>query len=126
LFFCENLEEFSRCERGAGLSPPHEDAHRLWRQAAVLQSPNCAQRVAENSYPVYAYSAKDGVLGKRLAELPWENSNSHPIVTAQWSSVKYVAQWTEAIQKIKDHPLPEPVVRPGAPHEQSALAVVPD
>ncbi len=66
-------------------------------------------------YHLYTYSAKNGVLGKRLAEIPWENSNSYHIVMAQWSFGKYVAQWTEAIQKIKDHPLPEPVVRPGPP-----------
>jgi hypothetical protein len=77
--------------------------------ALVLVNPK------NGEYHLYAYSAKSGVLGKRLAEIPWENSNSHPIVMAQWSTGKYVAQWTAAIQKIKDHPLQDPVVRPGPP-----------
>lgn len=77
--------------------------------ALVLVNPKNAD------YHLYAYSVKNGVLGKRLAEIPWENFNSHPIVMAQWSTGKYVAQWTAAIQKIKDHPLQDPVVRPSQP-----------
>jgi hypothetical protein len=74
--------------------------------ALVLVAPKNAE------YHLYAYTARNGVPKKRLAEIPWDNFNSHPIVMAQWSSGKYVAQWTATIQKIRDHPLPEPVVRP--------------
>jgi hypothetical protein len=72
--------------------------------ALVLMSPKNFE------YHLYAYSAKNGELGKMLAEIPWENTNSHPIVMAQWSAGKYVAQWTEVLQKIKDHPLPDPIL----------------
>jgi hypothetical protein len=74
--------------------------------ALVLVTPKNAD------YHLYAYSVRNGVPKKRLAEIPWDNLNSHPIVMAQWSTGKYVAQWTAAIQKIQDHPLAEPVVRP--------------
>jgi len=80
--------------------------------ALVLAEPKNAE------YHLYAYAVKDSVLGKRLAEIPWINSSSYPIVMAQWSTGKYVPQWTDAIQKIKDHPLPDPVVQPGPPHER--------
>jgi hypothetical protein len=72
--------------------------------ALVLVSPKTFE------YHLYAYSAKNGALDKRLAEIPWENTNSHPIVMAQWSAGKYVPQWTAVLQKIKDHPLPDPVL----------------
>jgi len=78
--------------------------------ALVLVSPKNAE------YHLYAFTAKNGVPGKRLAEIPWDNWNSHPIVIAQWSSGKYVAQWTDALQKIQEHPLPEPVVRSSTPY----------
>lgn len=74
--------------------------------ALVLVTPKNAE------YHLYAYSAKNGIPKKRLAEIPWDNATSHPIVMAQWSSGKYVPQWTVAIQKIQDHPLSAPVVRP--------------
>ena len=73
--------------------------------ALVLVSPKNAD------YHLYAYSVKNGAPDKRLAEIPWENYNSHPIVMTQWSSGKYVAAWTEVVEKIRDHPLPNPVVR---------------
>jgi hypothetical protein len=73
--------------------------------ALILVSPKNAE------YHLYAYSSKDGVLGKRLAEIPWDNYNSHAIVMAQWCSEKYVAQWTDVITKIKEHPLPNPVIQ---------------
>jgi hypothetical protein len=75
--------------------------------ALVFVSPKNAE------YHLYAYSAKDGVPGKRLAEIPWDNSNSRPIVMAQWSSGKYLSHWTDVITKIKEHPLPAPVAQPG-------------
>jgi hypothetical protein len=78
----------------------------LGEYAPVLVKPRTAE------YHMYAYAMKDSVPGKRLAEIPWQDSSSYPVVMAQWSSGKYVAQWTAAIQKINDHPLPEPVVRP--------------
>jgi len=78
--------------------------------ALVLAEPKNAE------YHLYAYAVKDGVLGKRLAEIPWINSSSYPIVMAQWSTGKYVAQWTAVIRKINDHPLPEPVVRSAPPN----------
>ncbi len=68
-------------------------------------------------YHLYAYAVRNGVLANRLAEIPWENVNVRPVVMAQWSSGKYVPQWTEAIQKIHDHPLPGPVVRPEKPSD---------
>lgn len=66
---------------------------------------------------LYAYSIQNGVPAKRLAEIPWDNYNSYFIVTAQWSSAKYVPQWTAAIQKIQSQPLPAAV-----PHYQTAAA----
>ena len=63
-------------------------------------------------YHIYAYSVKAGVLGKRLAEITWDPYNSYSFVMAQWSSGKYVQQWTDAIQNIKDHPLPAPILKP--------------
>lgn len=74
--------------------------------ALVLVEPKNAE------YHLYAYAVQNGVPKKRLAEIPWDNLNSHPIVMAQWSSGKYVAAWTAAIQTIQDHLLTEPVVRP--------------
>ena len=65
-------------------------------------------------YHIYAYSVKDGVLGKRLAEITWDPYNSYTPVMAQWSSGKYVQRWNDAIQNIKDHPLPAPILRPAA------------
>jgi hypothetical protein len=82
--------------------------------ALVLISPKYAEE-----YHLYAYSAKNGVLGKRLMEFPWENYYTHSIVMAQWSSGKYVQQWTAAIKKIKDHPLPSPVV----PTEEKSVQI---
>jgi len=73
--------------------------------ALALVSPKNAD------YHLYAYSVKNGAPDKRLAEIPWENYNSRPIVMAQWSSGKYVAAWTDAIQKITEHPPAVPVVR---------------
>ena len=75
--------------------------------ALVLVSPKDAE------YHLYAYSAKNGALNKRLAEIPWDKYNSHPIVMTQWSSGKCVSQWTDVITKIKDHPSPDPVVQSG-------------
>lgn len=66
-----------------------------------------------NDHHLYAYAMQDGVPAKRLAEMPWDIGNSHPIVMAQWSSAKYVPQWTSAIQKIQQRPLPEAVPHPG-------------
>jgi hypothetical protein len=71
-------------------------------------------------YHLYAYSVENGVPGKRLAEISWENSNSRSIVMAQWSSGKYVAVWTDAIQKITEHAPAVPVARmlPDIPRAQ--------
>jgi hypothetical protein len=82
--------------------------------ALVMVMPN------NYDYRLYAYSVENGVPGKRLAEIPWENSNSRPIVMAQWSSGKYVAAWTDAIQKITEHALAVPVARmlPDIPRAQ--------
>ena len=66
---------------------------------------------------LYAYSIQNGVPAKRLAEIPWDNYNSYFIVMAQWSSAKYVPQWTSAIQKIQSQPLPTAV-----PHYVSVFA----
>jgi hypothetical protein len=41
------------------------------------------------------------------------DNGSARIVMAQWSSGKYVSQWTEVITRIKDHPLTDPVVQSG-------------
>lgn len=71
--------------------------------ALILVSPKNAD------YHLYAYSVQNGALAKRLAELPWDNYNSYPVVMAQWSSAKYVPQWTAAIQKIQSQPLPAAV-----------------
>lgn len=60
---------------------------------------------------LYAYSVENGLPTKRLAELPWDVSNSHQIVMAQWSSAKYLPAWTSAIQKIHDHPLPGAILK---------------
>jgi hypothetical protein len=79
--------------------------------ALILVSPKNAD------HHLYAYSIQNGAAAKRLAEIPWENSNSHPVVMAQWSSAKYVPQWTSAIQKIQDHPLPAAI-----PHAEEATA----
>jgi hypothetical protein len=61
-------------------------------------------------YHIYAYSVKAGALGKQLAEITWDKYNYHPFVMAQWSSGRYVVQWTDTIQRIKDHPLRAPVL----------------
>jgi hypothetical protein len=50
---------------------------------------------------------------KRLAEIPWDIGNFHQVVMAQWSSGKYVPQWTSVIQKIQEHPSPDAVLHPG-------------
>jgi hypothetical protein len=63
-------------------------------------------------YHLYAYSVQAGVLGKRLAEITWDSYNPYVFIMAQWSTGKYVQQWTDTIQKINDHPLPAPVVKP--------------
>ena len=73
--------------------------------ALVLVSPK------NGEYHLYAYSSKDGILGKRLTEIPWNSSNSQPIVMAQWCSGKYVSQWTDVITKIKEHPLPDAAIQ---------------
>ncbi len=65
-------------------------------------------------YHIYAYSVQAGVLGKRLSEITWDPYNSYTFVMAQWSSGKYVQQWTGTIQNIKDHPLPAPILKPAA------------
>lgn len=75
--------------------------------ALILVSPKNAE------YHLYAYSIKDSVLGKRLAEIPWNNYNSHRIVMTQWCSGKYVTKWTDIITKIKERPLPDPVMQIG-------------
>jgi hypothetical protein len=67
-----------------------------------------------SDYHIYTYSVKAGVLGKRLAEITWDPYNSYTFVMAQWSAGKYVQQWTDAIQNIKDHPLPAPILKPAA------------
>ena len=65
-------------------------------------------------YHIYTYSVRAGVLGKRLSEITWDPYNSYTFVMAQWSSGKYVQQWTDAIKNIKDHPLPAPILKPAA------------
>jgi hypothetical protein len=65
-----------------------------------------------NDHHLYAYSIQNGVPAKRLAEIPWDIGNSHHVVMAQWSSAKYIPQWTSAIKKIQDHPLPDAVPHP--------------
>jgi hypothetical protein len=76
--------------------------------AIVITNPKNAD------YHIYAYSVQAGVLGKRLSEITWDPYNSYSFVMAQWSSGKYVQQWTDAIQNIKDHPLPAPIFKPAA------------
>jgi hypothetical protein len=75
--------------------------------ALVLVSPK------NGEHHLYAYSTKNSILGKRLTEIPWNSSNSQPIVMAQWCSGKYVSQWTDVITKIKEHPLPDPAIQTG-------------
>lgn len=62
-------------------------------------------------YHIYAYSVKAGALAKQLAEITWDKYNYYPFVMAQWSSGRYVAHWTDTIQRIKDHPLLAPVLQ---------------
>jgi hypothetical protein len=62
----------------------------------------------------YAYAVRNGALRRMLVEIPWEDSNSHPIVMTPWSAGKYGAQWSAALRKIKDHPLPDPLLPPSA------------
>jgi hypothetical protein len=71
--------------------------------ALILVSPTL------NDHHLYAYSIQNGLPAKRLAEIPWDISNSHPVVMAQWASAKYAHLWTTAIKKIQDRPLVQPV-----------------
>jgi len=73
--------------------------------ALILVSPK------EHEYYLYAYATKSGVPSKRLAEIPWDKLNSHPIVMAQWAPGKYVATWSSVMAKIEETPLPGPTVR---------------
>ena len=77
--------------------------------ALILISPKI------NDHHLYAYSIQNGVPAKRLAEIPWDIGNSHPVAMAQWSSAKFLPQWTSAIKKIQDHPLPDAIPHPAAP-----------
>ena len=70
----------------------------------------CPRPVApkETEFYLYGYAATDGIPTNQLAEIPWENVNVRPVVMTQWSSGKYVANWTEVILKIKEYPVPRP------------------
>jgi hypothetical protein len=59
-----------------------------------------------NDHHLYAYSIQNGVPAKRLAEIPWDIGNSHHVVMVQWSSAKYIPQWTSAIKKSRTIPSP--------------------
>lgn len=65
-----------------------------------------------NDHHLYAYSVQNGVPARRLAEIRWDFGDPQTVVMAQWSSAKYLPQWTAAIKKIQHDLLPEPVPHP--------------
>src|SRR5262249_47560006 len=69
-------------------------------------------RPKEFEYHLYAYTVVSGTPGKRLAEIPWEHTNSYPITVAQWCAGKYVEQWSGVMEKIQSHPLPPAIFQP--------------
>lgn len=68
-----------------------------------------------NEHHLYAYSVQNGAPVKRITEIRWDFGDPRAIVMAQWSSAKFVPQWTSAIKKIQDHLLPDAVPHPAAP-----------